>query len=114
MKDKLALKQGYKEFNPGPQAPQKLNAAEPEGPKATEQATKPLIRPVSRAVRKEREAANASAAKMMPVQKMPSNAYDEDYDNDDFSNANDFNFNNDVKRENEIKQVPNQNNQYIQ
>ena len=83
MKDKLAVKQGYQAFNPGPNLPQNLGNPEPEGPKATVQATVPLIRPGSRAVRKEREAANASAAKLQaPVQKMPSANYDDPYDND--------------------------------
>lgn len=55
-----------------------------------------MIRPGSRAVRKEREA-NQSAAKL--VQKAPSGTYDEDYEEDDFNN--DLDLNQNIARENE-------------
>ena len=61
-----------------------------------------MIRPGSRAVRKEREAANASAAKL-PVYKTPSSMnYEEDYVEDDFdmSNNNDMNLNQHMAKQN--------------
>jgi hypothetical protein len=82
-----------------------LGTAEPEGPKATVQATVPMIRPGSRAVRKEREA-NASAAKL--ITKRPSGMnYDDDYEEDDFSNGNDLDLQQNIARENERSQLYN-------